>query len=213
MLKTRTSEDILGKIEITNELTEGIIKILKADLSKKRYIHSKNVAAMSAELAKLYGEDIERAYFAGLVHDIAKEISRDEQFILAAKCEMDVSAVELNSTPLLHAIAGAQLLIEDFDFHDEEILWAVRWHTVAAPNMSKLAQIVYLADLVSEDREYKDVKKYRKFAHTSLEKGMYEALKYAVSDTACKGNSIPLSTIEAYNEYVLKMKETNKNDK
>lgn len=186
---------------ITNELTEEIIKILKADLSKKRYVHSKNVAAMSAELAKLYGEDIERAYFAGLVHDIAKEISRDEQFVLAAKCELDVSSIELNSTPLLHAIAGAQLLIEDFDFHDEEILWAVRWHTVAAPDMSKLAEIVYLADLVSEDRDYKDVKKYRKYAHTSLEKGMFEALKFSIADSASKGNSIPLSTLEAYNQY------------
>ena len=197
----------MEQIVITNELTEGIIKVLKADLSKKRYTHSKNVAAMSAELAKLYGEDIERAYFAGLVHDIAKEISRDEQFVLAAKCELDVSAIELNSTPLLHAIAGAQLLIEDFDFHDEEILWAVRWHTVAAPNMSKLAEIVYLADLVSEDRDYKDVKKYRKYAHTSLEKGMFEALKFSIADSASKGNSIPLSTLEAYNQYAAKAKE------
>ncbi len=202
----------MAKIEITNELTEGIIKILKADLSKKRYIHSKNVAAMSAELAKLYSEDIERAYFAGLVHDIAKELSRDEQFVLAAKCELDVSAIELSSTPLLHAIAGAQLLIEDFDFHDEEILWAVRWHTVAAPNMSRLAEIVYLADLVSEDREYKDVKRYRKYAHTSLEKGMLEALKFSIADSATKGNSIPTSTFEAYNEYIAKSKVT-KNDK
>ena len=191
---------------ITNELTEEIIKILKADLSKKRYVHSKNVAAMSAELAKLYGEDIERAYFAGLVHDIAKELSRDEQFVLAAKCELDVSPIELNSTPLLHAIAGAQLLIEDLHFNDEEILWAVRWHTVAAPNMSRLAEIVYLADLVSEDREYKDVKKYRKYAHTSLEKGMFEALKYSIADSASKGNSIPISTLEAYNQYTAKIK-------
>lgn len=202
----------MAKKIITNELTENIIKYLKTNLSKKRYTHSKNVAAMSAELAKLYGEDIERAYFAGLVHDIAKELSRDEQFVLAAKCEMNVSPIELNATPLLHAIAGAQMLIEDFDFHDEEILWAVRWHTVGAPDMSKLAQIVYLADLVSEDRDYKDVKKYRKFAHTSLEKGMYEALKFSVADSASKGNSIPACTFEAYNEYVAKAKEI-KNDK
>ena len=132
--------------------------------------------------------------------------------MLAAKCELDVSAIELSSTPLLHAIAGAQLLIEDFDFHDEEILWAVRWHTVAAPNMSRLAEIVYLADLVSEDREYKDVKRYRKYAHTSLEKGMLEALKFSIADSATKGNSIPTSTFEAYNEYIAKSKVT-KNDK
>lgn len=179
---------------------------LKANLSKKRYTHSLNVASMSRELAELYGEDKEKAYFAGLIHDIAKELPKDKQFELAARCELDVTEIELKSTPLLHAIAGAQLLIEKFGMRietDREVLDAVRYHTVGAAGMTKLAKIVYLADLTSEDRDYKDVKKYRKYAHTSLEKGMYEALRYSIADSACKGNTIPLSTLEAYNEIVL----------
>lgn len=194
-------------MSITNELTEKIVMHLKENLSKKRYTHSKNVAKAAAELAKLYGEDIERAYFAGLTHDIAKELSRGEQYVLAAKCEFDVSAIELDSAPLLHAPAGAQLLADDFDFHDEEILRAVRYHTVAAPEMSRLAQIVYLADLISDDRDYKDVKRMRKVAKQSLEKGMLEALKFSVADSAEKGNTIPPCTLAAYNEYVLKLRE------
>ena len=180
---------------------------LKANLSKKRYTHSLNVAAMSRELAELYGADKERAYFAGLVHDIAKELPREKQYELASRCELSVSEIELGSTPLLHAIAGAQLLIEEFGMSleaDRDLLEAVRYHTVGAAGMTDLAKIVYLADLTSEDREYKDVKKYRKYAHTSLDKGMYEALRYSIADTALKGSTIPISTLEAYNELVSK---------
>lgn len=180
---------------------------LKSNLSKKRYTHSLNVAAMSRELAELYGEDKERAYFAGLVHDIAKELSRDEQQALAHRCILDVSEVELMSPPLLHAVAGAQLLKERFAVEDTELLEAVRYHTVGAAGMSKLAQIVYLADLTSEDRDYKDVKKYRRYAHTSLQKGMYEALRYSIADSACKGNTIPPCTVEAYNEFVISIRK------
>ncbi len=181
-------------------------QFLKENLSKKRYVHSLNVADMSRELAELYGADADKAYFAGLVHDIAKELPRGQQSSLAARCRINVSQIELNSPPLLHAIAGAQLLIERFGIDDGEILAAVRYHTVGAAGMSKLSQIVYLADLTSADREYKDVKKMRKYAHTSLEKGMFEALKFALADNAAKGSTIPVCTVEAYNEFAMKMK-------
>lgn len=179
---------------------------IKGALSKKRFIHSRNVAKLSKELAELYGEDAEKAYFAGLVHDIAKELPRGEQHALASRSKLSVTQTELSSPPLLHAIAGAQLLYERFGVDDRDVLEAVRYHTVGAGGMSRLAQIVYLADLTSDDRDYKDVKKYRKFVHTSLDKGMLEALRYALTDAAAKGNTIPLCTVEAYNEFAVKDK-------
>ena len=74
--------------------------------------------------------------------------------------------------------------------------------------MPKLSQIVYLADLISEDRDYKDVKKMRKYADQSLEKAMYEALKFSIADSVSKGNSIPVCTLEAYNDFAALMKNT-----
>lgn len=186
---------------------EKIKDYLKENLSKKRYTHSMNVADTAKQLAEKYGCDEEKAYFAGMVHDIAKELSREMQYELASRCGMDVSEIELASAPLLHAIAGAQLLAERFEIDDEELLEAVRYHTVGASGMSKLAQIVYLADLTSADRDYKDVKKMRKHTGVSLEKGMYEALRFSVSDSSEKGNTIPVCTIEAYNEYAIKNKK------
>ncbi len=54
-------------------------KYLKANLSQKRYQHSLNVAAEGRKLADKYGEDHDKAYFAGLLHDVCKEHPGSEQ--------------------------------------------------------------------------------------------------------------------------------------
>lgn len=193
------------------ELNDVLKAYLKERLSKKRFTHSMNVADMARELAPIYGADPERAYFAGMTHDIAKELPKDKQLALAKKCTLSVSRIELASPPLLHAPAGAQLLKESFGVEDEDILLAIRYHTVAAADMSPLAQAVYLADLTSADRDYKDVKKMRRYAHVSAEKGMFEALRFSVEDLTEKGSTIPLCTIEAYNEYAEYFRDNKKN--
>ncbi|MBQ9375758.1 MAG: bis(5'-nucleosyl)-tetraphosphatase (symmetrical) YqeK [Ruminococcus sp.] len=176
---------------------------LKKNLSKKRYTHSLNVAESALALAERYKADKDKAYVAGLIHDVAKELPTEKQRKLVVNSKLNVSDIETKATPLYHAIAGAELIQTEFGIDDEEIIDAVRYHTVACKDMSKLSQIVYLADLISEDRDYKDVKKMRKYCEQSLEKGMLEALKFSISDSVRKGNSIPCSTLEAYNDFTL----------
>ena len=177
-------------------------KYLREHLSKKRYTHSINVAGAAVELAKKYGADTDKAYTAGLLHDIAKEMPAEEQRRIVLASSLKVSDVEKEALPLVHAIAGAELVQTLFDIEDEELIWAIRWHTVAAGGMSRLAVVVYLADLISADRDYKDVGRMRKLADKSIERAMCEALRFSISDSVSKGNSIPLSTLEAYNEYI-----------
>ena len=177
-------------------------KYLREHLSKKRYTHSINVAGAAVELAKKYGADTDKAYTAGLLHDIAKEMPAEEQRRIVLASSLKVSDVEKEALPLFHAIAGAELVQTLFDIEDEELIWAIRWHTVAAGGMSRLAVVVYLADLISADRDYKDVGRMRKLADKSIERAMCAALRFSISDSVSKGNSIPLSTLEAYNEYI-----------
>ena len=47
-------------------------ELLKTKLDDYRYIHSLGVAKSARHLAELYGADPEKAYFAGLLHDICK---------------------------------------------------------------------------------------------------------------------------------------------
>lgn len=183
---------------------------LKPRMSKKRYIHSVNVAYEAIKLARRYGVDEDRAFVAGYLHDCAKELDIDEQRELARQCDLDVEKEELETPPLLHAIAGAVTVKTQLGIEDTGVLQAIRYHTTAAPNLLPLAQVIYLADLISADRDYKDVKKMRKVAYDSLEEAMLEALSYAISDDVKKGSYITKSTWGAYNEFVGKMKSSKK---
>lgn len=180
---------------------------LKENLSKKRYNHSLLVADEALKLAEEFDGDRDKCYLAGLLHDVSKELETSKQKEIVENSSLDVSWVEKIAPPLYHAIAGAEQVKSLFGITEDEILSAIRYHTVARVDMSKTEQIIYLADLVSEDRDYKDVKKMRKLAHSDLERAMLEALRFSISDSVEKGNTIPQSTLEAYNQYASKFKQ------
>lgn len=187
---------------------EELTDILDIRLSKKRYQHSLNVAAEAERLAVRYGfKDIQKAYNSGLIHDICKEIPKDEQLAMVKRSAMDVTDVEMVTPPLYHAIAGARYAETVLGVHDADVLNAIRYHTVGRAGMSRLEEIIYLADLISEDRSYKDVNKMRKYAYQSIEKAMLEALRFSVTDVVSKGSMLPRHTIEAYNYYVAARKK------
>ena len=79
-----------------------------------------------------------------------------------------------------HGIAGAELLRTKFGVMDMDVLSAVRYHTIARAGMSDLEKIVYLADMISVERDYPDVETMRKKALESLDEGMGYALKYSL---------------------------------
>ena len=179
---------------------------LKKRLSKERYHHSICVASEAKALAKENNFDEKKAYLAGLVHDVCKEDGTKKQLELMSRCKTYIDDVERTSKALYHAIAGSVYIEENFKITDNDIQNAVRYHTVAREGMSTLEKIVYLADLVSVDRTYSDVKKYRKLAHKNLDTGMLEALKYSIKSTVNKECEIVKSTLSAYNEYIAKLK-------
>lgn len=184
------------------ELIKSITNYLKKNLSKKRYTHSLNVAKTAKKLAEIYGEDEDRAYLAGLVHDVAKEEPKQQLLLSVLASKRDVCVQEKQIPALYHAIAGAERAEEIFGIDDEEILTAVRYHTVCAGGLSKLCYIIYIADLTSEDRDYKDVTKMRKLSVKNLDAAMLEALSFSIKDTVNKGSLVPHCTLAAYNQFV-----------
>lgn len=182
-------------------------KFLKAHLSQKRYQHSLNVAAECRKLAEKYGEDAEKAYFAGLLHDVCKELPAEEQKELVLKSGFTVCREELETRSLLHAIAGAYFVKTEFGVEDIDILNAIRFHTVGRAGMSKLEEIVYLGDLVSADRDYKDVGKMRKYVYADIDTAMLEAFSFSIKSVIKKGGVIPPCTVEGYNFYTRIKKE------
>lgn len=186
--------------------TDEIKDILKIRLSQKRYTHSLNVAQSARKLAEKYADDykdcdLKKAYLAGLVHDICKEAPKDEQLRMARECGMDFSDTEALIPPLYHAPAGVYYCRSVLGIHDEEVLRAVRYHTIGNADMSPVEKIVFLADLISEDRSYKDVGRMRKLSFIDMDVAVLEALKFSVADIMAKGSLIPEATMKAYNYY------------
>lgn len=181
-------------------------KYLKQHLSPKRFAHSVNVSAASEELAKRFGGvDVEKARFAGLVHDICKEEAQDVQYMLMMRSTLDVCDEERKAFKVWHGIAGAELLRDQFGVTDPDILHAVRYHTIGRAGMSVLEKIVYLADMISAERDYPDVEVMRRKTQESLDVGMYYALKMSLQKLVRRDALIPHHTVEAYNEYLTRI--------
>lgn len=185
-------------------------KYLKEHLSQKRYQHSLNVAAECRRLAEKYGEDPDKAYFAGLLHDVCKELPPDEQRRLAAESGFKVCREELDTRSLWHAVAGAYFVKSVFGVEDIDIINSIRFHTVGRAGMTRLEEIVYLGDLVSADRDYKDVDKMRKLVHSDLDRAMLEAFTFSIKNVVKKGGVLPLCTVEGYNFYKRLLREEKK---
>ncbi len=179
-------------------------KLLKERLLEKRYIHSLNVADSAKELAKKYGADEEKAYFAGLVHDIMKNASEEEQLQIMEKGGIILSRTEKINKKLWHAMAGECYLRCEKGITDADVLNAVRYHTTGRAGMSLLEKIVYIADYISVERDYDDVDVMRDL---SMNKGLDEAalyaLKFSFKSLSKKQKLIHTDSVEYYNELII----------
>jgi predicted HD superfamily hydrolase involved in NAD metabolism len=173
---------------------------LEERLNPKRQIHSLNVAETARELAERNSyEDIEKAYAAGLLHDICKNDSEQSQLEMVRKSERAVNNVDLITPPLYHAIAGAWYIEHKIGLRDEELLNAIRYHTEGRANMTLLDKIVFVADIVSVDRDFDDVEYYRDLAYRDLNRTTFEYLRFSIDDVLGKNTCISTHTINAYN--------------
>lgn len=142
----------------------------------KRLNHILGVAKMAKKLAKIYDVDEEKAEIAGLMHDYIKYESNEEMIKLIDEVDLyDCSICEV----LLHSYASANMY-KRLGGNDLDIYNAIRNHVFGRLNMSKLEEIILIADYTEETREYKDCITCREIL---FEKGIYEAIYYSTEKT------------------------------
>lgn len=167
---------------------EKIIKILEDTLSEKRLCHTLNVAKCARDLALRYGADEKKAYIAGLLHDITKEYTLENQLKVCKKYDIILDEAFLTSPQLIHPITGAALAREMGA--DEEICTAVYEHTLGSKNMSTLSKCVWLADLIEPGRDFTDVDKLRKLSKTDLNGAIVAAMTRTIHYLGKRGEII-----------------------
>lgn len=118
-----------------------------ACLSEERRGHARRVSALIGEWAdELALEEPDRIRWraAGLLHDALKDADPGDLRELVATSWPG---------PLLHAPAAAERLSRD-GVEDEELLLAVRYHSVGHPDFGPLAEHLFLADYLESGRTF-----------------------------------------------------------
>lgn len=173
---------------------------LKENLDEERYEHSLGTAECAKELAERFHLDQEKAYFCGLIHDCAKCFPNNELKNTICKCS-DLCDGELSNPKTYHAPAGAILAQKEFDICDEEILSAIRWHTLGKSEMTDFEKIIFLADKIEKRTRPLE---YRANIEKALEKGLDNALLICYGNTikslVDRNLGICYQTVEIYNK-------------
>lgn len=188
--------------------TEFMKSKLKPMLKPKRYEHSIGVCDTAVKMAKLYGADTEKAYVAGLLHDCAKGFDIDRQKELCTEYGITLDKITLACPAVIHAPLGAEVARRVFGVCDEEILNAIRYHTVARANMQKLDKIIYIADMIEPLRDFDGVDILRKTAKKDLDRAFLTALGQSIGFNLAKNAVIHPNTLDAWNDMLIRKEET-----
>lgn len=191
-------------MEITSELVLSIQNKLQQTLKSNRYVHTLGVAYLSASLAMCYGASYKDALIAGLLHDCAKNYPEDKMLEECFKLEISLSECETSIPELIHAPYGAYLAREEYGITQEDILLAVRNHTLGRPNMTVLEQIVYLADYMEPGRNHPttpSLDELRKIAFQSLDEATYLVSKNSIHYFETTGKTADPMTYRVYEYY------------
>lgn len=183
-----------------NKKYSEYIELLRTKLDDYRFQHSLAVADRAVILAEKYGAHKEKAYLAGLLHDITKNLSDEEQLHFFDSSAIMLSTVEKESPKVWHAISGGEFIKNELKIKDSDIINAVRYHTTGRANMSLLEKVIYIADFTSLDRKYPDVDILRQIADKDLDEALIYALRYTIVSLGNKTKHIHPDTLSAYNQ-------------
>lgn len=182
---------------------------LKQTVTEKRFNHIERVAKTAKKYAKKLGLDHYKAELSGWLHDCAKEYPGEKLLEIAKQKNIKLDEIDLETPHVLHARVGAEVAREKFGIDDPDVLAGIRCHTLAEPNMSKLAMVLYLADASEPKRERKLAAPIRKiFKEKGLEAATLKAIDNKLLEVIEKKRKIHPITLSARN-WLLSMKINN----
>ena len=144
---------------------------LKKSLSPKRYNHSILVAEEAKSLAKHYHINEEKAYITGLIHDIAKELTEEENIYWIEKGKLSKNLENKENINIKHADIGAVIAKEKYNL-DDDICNAIKYHTIGNKNMDLLAKIIYIADKIGREKIPEALIPVKELAYQDIDKAL-----------------------------------------
>lgn len=185
------------------------IKLIKSQLSKRRFEHCVAVGGFAKKLAEKHGWDPQKAELAGLFHDIAKEWSPQKLIIYVKRHHLRIpqfNQIIKTSPNMLHSYVGAHFAKANGWVRDGECLKAIRSHTLGAVPMGLAQKIIYVADFASPDRTFKRASQIRKIALGNINEGFSTSLEYKIRYQLKKHKAVHPYTIGVWNQVVCKIR-------
>ena len=171
--------------------------------STARQQHSVRVAMLAAKRAVQLKLSERKAIAAALFHDCAKNLTTDSPYLKGFVMKKEWGEVP---TAVWHQFAGAYVAETQFGVTDEEVLSAISYHTSARPNMGELEKLIFLADMIEEERHYQGVDEIRAlfWKKDGLDACLEEALRQTLEFLKEKNQVIYPLTQAAYEDVARK---------
>ncbi len=171
------------------------IDYAKKILPQKRLKHTANVVISALSKAKELGLDEKKVIISATLHDIAKYYD--------GEIPKDACITPDTPQPVVHAFLGAYIAEKELGITDQEIINAIRYHTTGRANMSLLEKLIFVADMVEEDRTYQGVEYLRDlFNKDDFEFCFRECLREEFIHLINKKSSVHIETVNAYDYYI-----------
>ncbi|KQQ97738.1 bis(5'-nucleosyl)-tetraphosphatase (symmetrical) YqeK [Deinococcus sp. Leaf326] len=160
----------------------------------RRFEHVQRVATLARQIAvanHLSAQQIEQAYAAGILHDIARDLP-DAELLRLAPPECDIDALH----PLALHGRAARTLLEHWGYRDAVVLEAVEDHTTGPRGGNPVAACVYIADVSEPGRGVND--DIRELALHDLGAALNRAIVSKVTYLQGRGITVHPRTMTAY---------------
>ena len=152
---------------------------LKAKVKETRYIHTLGVIYEAMLLSSIYGANIDKARIAATLHDYTKYLDPTKEKEIMIKY-YGYNTYTRYPQPIYHGFTSAIIVKEEFDIDDNEILDAIRYHSIGRTDMSLLEKIIYVADYTEPNRKSEESRRIHEIALKDLDLALYYSMKSVI---------------------------------
>lgn len=133
-------------------IADQIERLLPSMVKPKRFRHIQCVVQTAVDLAGRFNLDVERVRLAALAHDMDRDVAGDELLRFCDARGVSLTDYERSNPKMIHGPVSAYRLLEDFGLNDQEVINAVRYHTLGEGDLGAIGLTLFAADFLEPNR-------------------------------------------------------------
>ncbi len=182
-----------------------IVNILQNTLSTSRFEHCLRVEATALKLAAHFEVNPAQASSAALLHDYCREYPGEKLLQVASKFDIVIDELTTFEPLLLHGILAAKLAENELGIIDPQILEAIAFHITGGAGLSRLAQLIFICDLIEPGRTFPAARELRELAlQLTCDQLLLRVYNQTISHVLSQGYLLHPASLAGRNELIAK---------